>query len=276
MVRIVADSAADIAPVEAEAMGVELVSLAISFPRANYDQQRDADTSEFYRLLQADVGFPKTSQPPPEAFAAIFADAREKGDSVVAVLISSGLSGTFQSAQIAKDMVGYQDVYLIDSRCAIMPQRILVERAAEMRDAGSCAAEIAGAMESLRERVRVFGILDTLHYLYKGGRLPRTVALAGDLLHIKPVITARDGVIKLVGRGRNAMSLLNWFTEKVGFDPTYPVYFGFTASDAPCKKLMTHVCEQFRNIRTGIFPIGGTVGAHVGPNGSAISFVLPK
>lgn len=274
MVRILTDSAASISPGEAQAMGIDLVYLNVQFPGAAYDNRADHDYSEFYRLLESNAGFPKTSQPPPEAFAERFEAAKAAGDSLVAVLISSGLSGTFQSALVAKDMVGYGDVHIVDSRCAIMPQRIMVERAAQMRDAGHGAAEIVSAMESLKERVKVYGLLDTLHYLYKGGRLPRTVALAGDLLRIKPVVTARGGVIKLVGKGRNVMSLLNWMKD--GFDPGYPVYFGFTATDEKCRKLMDYVCGHMEVRRTGMFPIDGCIGAHVGPRGSAIAFVLPE
>lgn len=276
MIRIVTDTASDITPAEAMAMQVELVPLSIVFPSASYDEATDEGFARFYKLLEGDNGFPKTSQPSPEAFARVFQEAKECGDSVVAILISGGLSGTVQSAQIARDMVGHDDVHIIDCRTAIAAQRILVVQAVKMRDNGQSAAEIAAEIVSLSERVKVYGIISTLHYLYKGGRLSRTVALAGDLLRIRPIITTRGGVIKLVGKGRNAMSLLSWFTENGGHDPEYPVYFGYTTSDEKCKQLMTYVTGHYPIQETGIYPIGGTIGAHVGPHGVSIAFVTAK
>lgn len=273
MIRILTDSAADITPVQAEAMGVELVSLNIQFPGIAYDQQKDMDFSTFYRLLQTEKTFPTTSQPPPEAFARVFEDAKAAGDETIAVLISSGLSGTIQSAKVAQQTTGYKGLHIVDSLCAIMPQRILVEYAVRLREAGEAFKAIAQKVESIRDRVKVYGMLDTLTYLYKGGRLSRTVALAGNLLHIKPVITAKEGVIALVGRGRNDQALVKRLDD-MGFDPDFPVYFGYTADDTNAQKLMKHVLEKYPNIRqTGMYPIGGLVGAHVGPNGMAVSFV---
>lgn len=275
MIRILTDSASDITAKEAKDKGMEFVQLNIQFPGIAYDQYQDEDFSTFYQLLQTEKVFPKTSQPPPEAFAAIFQAAKEAGDSVVAILISSGLSGTIQSAQVAKELVDYEDIHIIDSRCAIMPQRILVEYAVSLRDAGGDVDTIVQKVSEIRDRVKVYGMIDTLTYLYKGGRLSKTVALAGNLLHIRPLITAKNGVIALVGRGRNHLALVKRF-EEMGYDPDFPVYFGYSADDSNCNKLMHHVLEHHPEIeKTGMFPIGGVVGAHVGPNGMAISFV-PK
>lgn len=272
MIRIVTDSAADITPTQARVMGVEVVPLTIHFPGHAYDQAKDEDFSVFYRMLQNEKEFPTTSQPSPEAFARVFQAAKDAGDSVIAILISSGLSGTIQSAQVARDMVEGADVRIVDSHIAIMPQRILVEYAVQLRDQGVEPGEIVRRVESARDRLKVFGMLDTLTYLYKGGRLSRTVALAGNLLHIKPVITIKNHAIALDGRGRNHTALLKRF-EELGYDPAFPVYFGYTANDANVQKLMKHVMEKFPLEKTGVFPIGGVIGAHVGPNGMAIAFV---
>lgn len=272
MIRILTDSASDITPAEAEAMDVALVSLNIHFADQAYDQAADIDYSRFYDLLEHGKAFPTTSQPSPDAFAKVFAQAKEAGDSVVAILISGGLSGTLQAAQIAKDTVGYEDVVLIDSRTAIMPERILVEYAVKLRDAGESVASMVAKVEALIPRVVVFGMLDTLTYLYKGGRLSRTAALAGNLLRIRPIVTAKDGVIALAGRGRNDQALIKKLDE-LGYDPAFPVYFGYTANDANCRRLMQHTMERYTFTDTGVYPIGGVIGAHVGPNGMAIAFV---
>lgn len=272
MIRIVTDSAADITQAQAREMGVEIVPLNIFFPGVQYDQQADTDFSTFYAMLESEKVFPKTSQPPPEAFAAIFAQAKEAGDGVIAILISSGLSGTVQSAKIAKDTAGHADVHIIDSQTAIMAQRILVEQAVALRDAGESLDTIVSKVNALCGRVKVFGMLDTLTYLYKGGRLSKTVAIAGNLLHIKPLVTLKNGVIALCGRGRNCLALGKLLTE-IGFDDAYPVYFGYTPSMDNCKKLQDYAMEHYAIGHTGVFPVGGLIGAHIGHGATAMAFV---
>lgn len=274
MIKVVTDSGADITPREAQEMDIEVVPLKINFPDHPYDQEADEDYDTFYKLLKSEDTFPKTSQPPPEAFARVFEAAKKAGDTVIAVLISGGLSGTVQSAQIAKETVGHEDVHIIDSRTAIMSQRTLVEYAVRLRNAGEGVRDVIRKVEAICQRVRVFGMLDTLTYLYKGGRLSRTAAMAGNLLHIKPLITIKDGAIATSGRGRNFKAIIKQLDE-IGFDPDFPVYFGFTADDTNCRKMMDQALANHTIPHTGIFPIGGVIGAHVGPGGMAISFV-PK
>lgn len=275
MIRILTDSASDITPRQAVEMGIDLVSLTIRFPSHAYDQQSDEDFHVFYTLLQSEKEFPTTSQPPPEPFVKVFEEAKAAGDSVLAILLSSGLSGTVQSAQIAKDTVGYDNVHIIDSRSAIMPLRAMVEYAVGLRDAGEPLDRIVERVMAIRDRSKIYGMLDTLTYLHKGGRLPRTVAIAGNLLHIKPVITLKNGVIGMSGRGRNFGSLLKLFAED-DFDPDFPVYFGYTWDATNCQKMMNQALEQFPIQHTGIFPLGGVIGAHVGPGAMAISYVKKK
>lgn len=272
MIRIVTDSSADIPKKEAAQIGVDVVELSVRFPDLAYNQAEDPDFSRFYELLKKTKGFPTTSQPAPADFQWIFEEAKAAGDTVVAILISKGMSGTFQSAEIARQAVGYPDIHLIDSRAAIMPVRILVEYALSLRAAGESVQGLLQKVEAVRDRVKVYGLLDTLTYLHKGGRLPKTVALAGNMLGIKPIVTTKDGQIALAGRGRNALALLSRL-EIDGFDPEFPVYFGYSADDTNCLKLMKQASEQFPIRKTGMFPIGSIVGAHIGPGGNAISFV---
>ncbi len=276
MIRILTDTSSDITQTQANEMGIELVRMNVQFPGKEYRPEEDEDFSGFYRLLQTSDAFPTTSQPSPEAFAKVFREAQAAGDSVLGILISSKLSGTLQAARVAIETTGFTDVHLVDSRCAIMPQRILVEYAVKLRNAGERFSEIIRSVESVRDRVKVYGILDTLTYLYKGGRLSKTVALAGNLLHIRPIITALDGVIKLVGRARGYQALLAKLAEAPGFDVNFPVYFGYTAVEDTCKRMFKQAMEQFDIRETGIFPIGGSIGAHVGPNGYAVAYVTAE
>lgn len=272
MIKFVTDSGADIAPQEAEEKGIAMVPLSVTFADSAYDMAADKDYNTFYQRLKNEKAFPKTSQPPPEAFMVPFRAAKEAGDTVIGVLLSGGISGTYQSAQIAKEAVGYDGIHLIDSRTAIMGQRLLIERGMQMRDAGADAASIVASLEGLVSRVRVYGLIDTLTYLHKGGRLSRAKALAGNLLHIRPLVTLADGVIAIAGRGRNYNALLKPM-EEMGFDPAFPVYFGYTADKTKALQAMQHALTQYTLEKTGLFSIGPIIGAHVGPGAMAVAFV---
>ncbi|MDR0897447.1 MAG: DegV family protein, partial [Oscillospiraceae bacterium] len=237
----------------------------------------DTDFTEFYRLLKLCKQFPTTSQPPPEAFERLFREAKEAGDDVIAILISSGLSGTLQSARTAQAAVGYERIHLIDTLTAIMPQRLLVEYAVKLRDAGTGIGEMLSECEYVRDRLRVWGMIDSLTYLYMGGRLSRTAALAGNLLHIRPIVTSNEkGVIALAGRGRNHQALMTRFAADQPFDDRFPVIFGYTDTAEGAQKLMAQATEAYGLRETSIHPIGGLVGAHVGPNGAALAYVMRR
>lgn len=274
MIRIITDSGADIQADEARRLAVDVVPLSIEFEGAAYAQDEDTDFAEFYTLLESAKTLPKTSQPSPEQFAAVYRRYAGEGDSVVVVALSSGLSGTYQSAVIAKDMAPEVPVHVVDTRSALAGQRILVEEAVKMRDAGASAEEIAEALTALRARVVVYGMVDTLTYLSKGGRLPRSVAIAGNLLHIKPIVYLDEkGAIAVMKKARSYQALLSVFSEGPAFDPDFPVYFGYSAYDDVCKKVSNQILERHALPRTGMCPIGSVLGTHVGPRCVAVAYV---
>ncbi len=275
MIRIVTDSGADISLREAAERGIDIVSLKTTFEGKPYAQAEDQDFSVFYDLLKNAKKLPKTSQPSPEDFAKVYQDARDKGDSVLVICLSAGLSGTYQSAMLAKDMVQGVPIHVLDSKSAIMGERILVEKALEMRAANASLEDIAQTVASLKDRVELFGMVDTLTYLYKGGRLPRTVAIAGNLLHINPVVALEheNGTIILASKGRGHQAIVNYFFNHHPWDSAYPVYFGFADVDDVCQKIMEQINERAAIDKTGVFPIGSVIGTHLGPRCVAMAYV---
>ncbi|HML47916.1 MAG TPA: DegV family protein [Clostridia bacterium] len=273
MIRIITDSAADMTVEEARAVGVQLVSLNIQFADRLYRQEEDPDFRNFYRLLENAKELPTTSQPSPEDYAVLYRQARDAGDSVVVVTLSSKLSGTLQSATMAKEMVEGAEVYLVDSLSAVIGQRLLVEHAVRLRDAGKSAQEIADTLQGLRNRVVVWAMLDTLTYLAKGGRMPKGMAALGQLLRIKPIIAIRDGVLAMVQKARGYPALLAQMAAGPDIDRDFPVYFGYTAFEDLCLKCMASARERFHLDYTGLFPVGGLIGAHVGPNCIAVGYI---
>ena len=149
MVRIITDSTSDILPEEAEALGVTVVPLKVIFKDRTYRDTIDLSHEEFYHLLKTADPLPTTSQPTPADFQALFEDAKQAGDSVVCLLLAASLSGTVQSAQIARDLCGYPEVYVVDTAQAIIGIRMLVHLALSMRSEGASAAQIAAAVEEM-------------------------------------------------------------------------------------------------------------------------------
>lgn len=281
MIRIITDSGADMERAELEKYSVISVPLSVSFGDKSYFDGVDLEKDRFYELLKSEADFPKTSQPSPEAFLAEFQKAREAGDQVVAVLISGSLSGTLQSAVIARDMADYDGIYIVDSCLATGGEKALVLYAAQLRDQGLEAAEIAAKTEALRDRSRLVAGLDTLEYLCKGGRLSKTAAGIGTLANIKPIIKLTpEGTValseKCMGR-KNLMNKLLKSMEKTGVDDSLPLYFLYSFDRTNCDEFFEKVKEKGYNTDGAVFTsIGPTIGAHVGPGAMGIVYFAPE
>ncbi len=277
MVRIVTDTAADYSFHEAKSLGLILTPLSILFEGGAYDQEHDPDFSEFYRRLRSCKQIPSTSQATPQDYIKLFGQAKAAGDEVVAITLSSGLSSTYESGLLARETVGPEGVYVVDSKSAVMGQRLLVDLALRMRDEGKTGREIAEALTSLHDRVRIYGLLDTLENLRKGGRIPPSAALLGTLLNIKPLIIVKDGVIGMAGKARGAAAGLKQMQERMAAGPAidkrYPVYFGHAQNEAGCAKFRDETMARFGLSDGPMYPIGGVVGTHIGEGAIAIVYV---
>ena len=201
MVRILTDSAADFSEELARQLNVEVLPLGVTFEDGMaYRDRVDLQPEEFYEKLAACEKLPKTSQPNLGDVLTAFENARDAGDEMVAIFISSQLSGTYQSACMAADTVEYPGIHVVDSLNAAMGQHLLVRLAVRLRDEGFSATQIAARLDREKYRVCQLAIVDSLKYLHKGGRLSGAVAVAGGLLGIKPVICLEDGKVKLAGK----------------------------------------------------------------------------
>lgn len=271
MVRIVVDSTADLRPQIRER--VRIVPLTVHFGQEEYVDGVDITSREFYEKLAVCKDLPTTSQASPYSFGKEFDAAVEAGDTVVAVVVSGALSGTCQSAVIAASE--HPDkVFVVDSRNIAIGLGILAEYAVELADRGWTASQIAAELEHVKEKVRLFAVVDTLEYLHRGGRLPRTVAIAGELLSLKPVIGLVDGGIKMVGKARGSRQANSVMDQKVterGIDWDKPCMLGHTGVDGT-------QLEKYRE-QNGIWTgdvyrsmVCGVVGTHVGPGAVAVAF----
>lgn len=271
MVRIVVDSTADLRPQIRER--VRVVPLTVHFGNEEYVDGVDITGPEFYKKLAVSKVLPTTSQAAPYAFAEAFEEAVEAGDTVVCLAVSGALSGTCQSAVIAAaDYLG--QVFVVDSRSIAIGLGILAEYAVELADRGMDAAAIAEELNAVKENIRLFAVVDTLEYLQRGGRVSRTVAIAGGMLSVKPLIALEDGAIKMAGKARGnkqANALMDAKVRELGVDWDKPCMLGYTGTDADLLDKYRAQSEIWTgDVHSSI--VCGVVGTHAGPGAVAVAF----
>ena len=278
MIRIITDSAADFSQSELQKLSVRCVPMTIAFGSDSYTDGVDLPQEIFWQRMEAGQT-PKTSQPSPDAFLREFEAAKAAGDSMLCILISSALSGTLQSALIAAGMTEGLDIALVDSLSATAGQRLLVQEACRMRNAGGkTAQEIADALRLLVPRVRIFACLDTLSYLARGGRIPKAAAGVGMLMKLKPIVTvSEEGLVAMVGKaiGRHrAGDALIKLVEAHPIDPRYPVLPLYTGGRENCIAFLRQTSQAgYACAIEDAVSIGPTIGTHVGPGALALFFL---
>ena len=275
-VRIVIDSTADVLPEVRERLHV--VPLTVHFGDQEYVDGVTIHHKQFYEMLVESDVLPTTSQPSPEAFASVYREAQQAGDQVVVLTVSSKLSGTCQSVTIAA--ADFPDmVWVVDTQTVAIGSGILAQLALKLKAQGLSAPEIAARLELERENVRVIALLDTLEYLKKGGRISKTVAFAGGLLSIKPVVTIQDGEIVILGKARGSKQGNNLLVSEIqkagGVDFNKPVMLGYTGlSDALLEKYVLDSGDLWNGhgdcLQSTI--IGSVIGTHAGPGAIAVAF----
>lgn len=280
-IQLMVDSASDYEVQELKEKNLVCVPLTITFGEESFKDGFEITKEDFYNRLLEKKEYPKTSQPSPEEFLTYFKEAKKNNDSVIAILLSSGLSGTVQSAHIAKQMVDYDRIYIIDSQTAVAAIRILMDKAIAMRDAGETEEAIVATIEELKTRVRLQAVIDTLEYLYKGGRVTKAQAGVGSLAKIKPLITLnREGLVdvwaKCIG-GVKATNALLKLLDEVALDPEYELQFVFAHNRSNCEKFIDKIRATGRTVEAPkLYDIGSTVGSHTGSGAYGYIYVEKK
>ncbi len=275
--RIITDSTADITTEQAAQMGITIVPLKVIFGEKEYRDGIDISIEGFYEKLVTAEKLPTTSQPAPDDFLKYFEEAKKVGDSVLVILISSKLSGTYQSAVIAKEMCEYSEISIVDSITTITNLRLLVEHAIKLREQQIPMVQIADELEELKQRTVLLAMVDTLEFLHKGGRLSKSSAILGTLLKFKPIITVKDGVVSVVdkerGTNKGIARILEIIDEYGSIDKNYPVMFGYSSEDSKALMLQEKVIEKYDLKDTRIYPVGCVIGTHAGPGACFITYI---
>lgn len=278
MIRIITDSAADFEPKELEQLNITCIPLAVCFGEEVYQENVDLSKEKFYELLLHSEELPKTAQASPQILLDMFEEAADNGDDAIYFTLSSALSGTYQNAVMAKNLTDSPLCHVVDSLNATGGQRMILEYAARLRDEGKTAAEIVTATEALRSRITLFACIDTLEYLYKGGRISQTAYKLGTLANIKPIITVEsDGSIGIPAKAmgmRKGMDYLCKQAEQHPADPEFPFYVMYTNNRSVAEALASRLEScGIAMPDNRIIQVGAAIGSHVGPDACGIVYV---
>ncbi len=273
MIKIMVDSSSDCRNSE---IYDYFVPITVNIDGKEYKDGIDLDSDKFYNLLKTAQDFPRTSQPSPDDFLKIFEKVKTDGDHLIYFALSSALSGTYQSANIAKTMAEYDGIYIIDSKNASHMIELLAVYAKKLIAENFSAEEIAEKCEEIKSKIKVYAGVDTLEYLQKGGRIGKAAALIGSLANIKPLITVSlggevDAVGKALGFARAVQTLVQKL-QKHEIDTDFPIFSLYTFGEENCIKLEEKLEEAGYSVSDRL-QVGSTIGAHVGPGLYGVFFV---
>lgn len=278
MIKIIVDSASDVEQDEADELGISLIPMKVRFGDEEYLDGINLTHKEFFEKLIESAELPQTSQINEYSWEEKFKELTADGSEVIAITISSRLSGTYSSAVKAAKKFGGK-IYVIDSMEACIGERILLQYAIRLVKEGRSATEIFKELNEKKSKIQLLAVLDTLKYLRKGGRISSVAAIAGEMLSIKPVVSVVKGEVKLVGKAigsKKSNNLLNQLVDRCGginFDMPYVLGYSGLSDDYLQKYLKDS--ERLWKGKAEFIPfymIGSTIGTHVGPNAIAVAF----
>ena len=277
MVRIITDSAADFEPFELEKWNITCIPLSVALDGRQYMENVDLSKDQFFALLTSTQDTPKSSQPSPELLMNLFAEAKAAGDEALYISLSSALSGTYQTAVMTCEDAESEDCYVFDSLNATGGQRLLVEYAVRLRDEGKCAKEIVAALETIRDKIVLFACIDTLEYLYRGGRISQTVYKLGTMAQVKPIIrVSEEGTIEVPAKAmgmRKGMDFLCKRLESQKPSADHRMYVMYTADRTIGETLAQKLTALGYEIPDSqIVQVGAAIGSHIGPNACGIVY----
>ena len=268
--KILVDSLSDIQLFEAEKLGVEVIPLTVSFGEDEYLDGVNLDLNDFYDMLVNKHLYPKTSQPSPQLYIDKFKEAKDKNEDLIYLAVSSKISGTIKSAEMAKQIVDYDRIYIIDTLTLSGGiQLILTELLRKNSELDTIS--LVNHLNEFKTRVGVLCGLDTLEYVYKGGRVSKSQFVLGDIIKLKPVLTVVDGVItpfsKAIGLLRSCDIIKKTFIKEEP-DLSFEPLFGYTMHPDN----MNYLIKKLK-VGEKVIHVGTAIGTHVGPDAYAVFYI---
>ena len=268
MVRIVTDSTAYLDESFIKENDIKIVPLKVSFGEKHFREGVDITTNEFYKYLTESESLPKTSQPSAQDFIDVYKPILEKDDDIISIHISGGLSGTINTAMLAKKTLNTEKICIVDSLSTALIIRFLIEKTLESIKNEENFERICSSVKAQVKKMLSRFILDDLNYMVKGGRLNKAEALAGSILHIRPIVSFTNGKTKVEGISRSwkkAKARLLHYAEKINNDAginKIGVHCGINLKEG--KKLKQEI-EKILKIPTALLQVGSILGTYGGP-----------
>ncbi|MDD2481320.1 MAG: DegV family protein [Lutispora sp.] len=277
-ITILTDTLCDVPNEFVEKYNIRVLPLTVNFGEESYRDGIDITADEFFRKLEDSEELPKTSQINPPKFESVFKEELKRNNTVVAILGSSELSGTYNSAVIAKNNLESHNIYVIDSKAVTLGAGLLVIKAARLADEGKSVEDIVKAIEEAKNNMKQYFVIGSLKYLYKGGRISLSVSVLGSILNIKPLITVIDGKLEMMEKTRgvkkaiaimmNTIKNNGWTLDNkvVGINHTIcPEYAEYV------EETINKLYKPKEIIRG---EVGSVIGTHAGPGCVALHFEL--
>lgn len=275
-VRIVTDSSCDLPQNMADALGITIVPLSIRFGEQEYIDRTTITADEFWSKVAASPVLPETAAPSPGQFEQAYRSLKADGASAIVVIaLSSDLSATMQSSELAaRAVAGDIDVRIVDSRNATMGLGLIVLECAERAKAGASADEIVALANSIAPRVRVYGALDTIENLKKGGRIGGAKALMASALSIKPIVEVANGLIGEAGKQRTRSKALAFLIEKVRENADNIQRLGLLHAQCSDVDAVVAMIKEVYPHDFVVSDIGAVIGTHTGEGTMGVAFIL--
>ncbi len=274
MIRVITDSTSSISQDEAKQLGIDIVPLYVLLNDKMYKDRLDFTDDEFYKLLKENQ--PSTSQPSPQDFLEVFNKYPE--DEIICITLSERLSGTYQSAVVAKTMSDNKNIRVINSASASLAMKILVLKALEMIEDGIAFHDIADEIENLKTKIVMMGMCDTMENLKRGGRISNIKFLAGSILNIKPLLILEDGLLqaykKKVRGKQNAINVMIKSLSELKWDKKSNIFIGYTNNMENAELLKKRLIEyDINEIDDDLVELGSVIATHTGENAFIIAYI---
>lgn len=276
-IKIVTDSASDLNEVIEKKYNITVVPLTVNFDKQCYKDRYEITSGEFFDKLEVFDGIPSTSQVNPKQFEDVFQAILAEGDEVLGIFISSELSGTYNSAIIAKDALKSDKITIIDSQLVSLAEGLLVYEAAKMVEQGSFMTEVIDSVQNMIKSMKTIIVVDTLEYLKKGGRLSVSQAFIGGILNLKPILTLTDGKLIAIDKVRGRKKVLNWIRKWINDNNiklSNKIVYMIDAKDAEYLEELMQIFIKEYGVKDIIQShVGAIVGTHCGPGAIGFCFI---
>lgn len=275
-IAVVTDTGADLSPEVQKSTGIKVVPLRIRFGETELLDGVDLTTAEFWKRCATQKELPSTAAPSIGDFKQVFEQASAEGhQGVLCVTLSSKLSATHQAAVgAAKELAGKVAVEVVDSLTVTVAQGLLARFAAETAPEATDLADLRASVDKARTRTKLFGTIDTLDFLHRGGRIGAVAALVGSVLSFKPVIEVRDGLVELESRQRTRARALRYLMEMIsGLGKLEALAVGHAMAN-DIDEVLASLHQAFPQITPDVSILGPSVGTHTGPGTVGIGLRL--